>query len=215
MSHLDRTRTAYDTVAGHYAVLLKDELTKSPWDRAVLAAFAEAITGPVLDAGCGPGRLTGHLAELGLDVRGLDLSPEMIAVARRTHPLLEFTVGSVLDLDLPDDSLGGVVAWYSLIHMPPEELPRAFAEFCRVLVPGGHLVTAFKIGDGRRHPLIGGYGPEIELDVWWHPIGFFADLAASAGFVETARLERAAGKTEGQPQGYLMVRKPEAGGDLR
>ncbi|GLW33996.1 class I SAM-dependent methyltransferase [Actinoplanes regularis] len=215
MSHLDRTRTAYDTVAGHYAVLLKDELRKSPWDRAVLAAFAEAITGPVLDAGCGPGRLTGHLAGLGLNVSGLDLSPEMIAVARQAHPPLEFTVGSVLDLDRPDNSLGGVVAWYSLIHMPPEDLPRAFAEFYRVLAPGGHLVTAFKIGDGKRHPLVGSYGPEIELDIWWHPLEFFAELAAAAGFAEVARLERAATETERQPQGYLTVRKPEAGGDLR
>ncbi len=85
MSHLDRTRTAYDTVARPYAVLLKDELGQNAWDRAVLAAFAEAVTGPVLDAGCGPGRLTGHLADLGLKVGGLDLSPEMIAVARGAH----------------------------------------------------------------------------------------------------------------------------------
>ncbi|BCY04971.1 class I SAM-dependent methyltransferase [Actinoplanes sp. L3-i22] len=208
MSHLDRTRTAYDTVARPYATLLKDELRQNPWDRAVLAAFAEVVTGPVLDAGCGPGRLTGHLADLGLAVGGLDLSPEMIAVARETHPLLEFTVGSVLDLDLPEASLGGVVAWYSLIHTPPEELPRAFTEFHRVLAPGGHLVIAFKVGDGLRHPMMGSYGPTIELDIWWHPVGFFAGLGASAGFAEVARLERAASETEHQPQGYLMFRKP-------
>lgn len=208
MSHLDRTRAAYDTVARPYAVLLKDELRQSPWDRAVLAAFAETVTGPVLDAGCGPGRLTGHLADLGLTVGGLDLSPAMIAVARETHPLLEFSVGSVLDLDLPDGSLGGVVAWYSLIHMPPADLPRAFAEFHRVLAPGGHLVTAFKIGDGTMRGLKGGYGEAIELDVWWHPMAFFAELATTAGFVEVARLERAATPAEHQPQGYLTLRKP-------
>lgn len=208
MSHLDRTRTAYDTVARHYAVVLADELRRRPWDRAVLAAFAEVVDGPVLDAGCGPGRLTGHLADLGLKVGGLDLSPEMITVARETHPLLEFAVGSVLDLDLPDDSLGGIVAWYSLIHMPPADLPRAFAEFHRVLAPGGHLVTAFKIGDGKRHPMKGSYGPEIELDIWWHPLDFFADLAAAAGFTEVTRLERAADPDERQPQGYLTIRKP-------
>ncbi|WP_436524990.1 class I SAM-dependent DNA methyltransferase [Actinoplanes sp. HUAS TT8] len=208
MSHLDRTRMAYDTVARPYAVILKDELRQNPWDRAVLAAFAEAVTGPVLDAGCGPGRITGHLADLGLQVGGLDLSPEMITVARETHPLMEFAVGSVLDLDRPDGSLGGVVAWYSLIHMPPEELPRAFSEFHRVLAPGGHLVTAFKIGDGRARTTVGGYGPKIDLDVWWHPLELFAGVAASAGFTEVARLERAAMETENQPQGYLMVRKP-------
>ena len=209
MSHLDRTRTAYDTVARPYAVILKDELRQNTWDRAMLAAFAEIATGPILDAGCGPGRITGHLAELGLTVSGLDLSPEMITLARETHPKLDFTVGSVLDLDRPDASLGGIVAWYSLIHMPPEDLPRAFAEFHRVLTPGGHLITAFKIGDGHLHPMVGSYGHKIDLDVWWHPMSLFTDLAQAAGFTEVARLERAAEAHEHQPQGYLMVRKPQ------
>lgn len=111
------TRTAYDMVAESYAELLRDLLAESPWDRAMLATFAELVgPGPVGDLGCGSGRLTGHLASLGLDVFGVDLSPGMVEVARRMHPTLRFEVGSLAALDLADASLAGALAWYSLIH---------------------------------------------------------------------------------------------------
>jgi len=145
-SYLQHTRTAYDTVAVEYAELLRTELARKPWDRAVLAAFAELVTaaaaavGPVLDVGCGPGRVTGHLHRLGLDVSGVDLSSEMIAVARRDHPDLRFDVGTMTALEHDDGSLGGLVAWYSIIHTPPEELTAVFGEFRRVLAPGGQLL---------------------------------------------------------------------------
>lgn len=84
--HLRTTRESYDTVAADYAALLKDELANSPFERAMLGVFAERVLaaggGRVADLGCGPGRVTGHLASLGLDICGVDLSPEMIAVAR-------------------------------------------------------------------------------------------------------------------------------------
>ena len=76
---LTDVRTSYDTVAASYAELLRDHLAGDPYDRAVLALFAELVRGagggPVADVGCGPGRLTAHLRELGVDVVGIDLSP--------------------------------------------------------------------------------------------------------------------------------------------
>lgn len=144
MTYIDKTRFAYDVVAADYAKLLGGYLADSTWDRAVLGAFAEVVDGPVLEVGCGPGRITGPLAALGVQVSGIDLSPQMIEVARREHPHLTFNVGSLLDLDQPDASLGGLVAWYSLVHTPRTLLPAAFAEFFRVLRPGGHLLIAFK-----------------------------------------------------------------------
>lgn len=138
-SYLDATRTAYDTVAADYARLLRSELDAKPLDRAMLAAFAERVraadAGPVADLGCGPGRVTAHLHALGLTAFGVDLSPEMVAVARRGFPELRFEQGSMTALDLADGSLGGVLAWYSTVHTPPELLPTMFAEFHRVLAP--------------------------------------------------------------------------------
>jgi SAM-dependent methyltransferase len=206
---VERTRAAYDVVAGDYEVLLRDLLDESVWDRAVLGGFAELVSGPVVDVGCGPGRITGYLAALGVDVSGIDLSPRMVEVARGKYPEIGFEVGSLLEIKRDDNSLGGLVAWYSLVHTPPELLPGAFAEFCRVLRPGGRLAFAFKVGDGGKHPLTRGYGHDIDLDVFWHPVEVLAGLLVRAGFAETTRVERAAEAHERQPQGYLVMTKED------
>lgn len=211
-SYVERTRVAYDVVAVDYEVLLREELGRSTWDRAVLAGFAETVQGPVVDIGCGPGRITGYLAELGLEVSGIDLSPHMVEVAEAAHPEIGFEVGSLLEMPRGDGSLGGLVAWYSLVHTPPELLPAAFKEFWRVLRPGGRLAFAFKVGDGGKHPLTRGYGHEIDLDVYWYPTAMLADLLVRAGFAEAVRLERRAEPHERQPQGYLVMTKEDPPG---
>jgi SAM-dependent methyltransferase len=204
------TRTAYDTVADSYAEELRDLLDASPWDRAMLGTFAELVgsSGPVGDLGCGPGRLTGYLASLGLDVFGVDLSPGMVDAARRAHPGLRFEVGSMAALDLGDGDLAGAVAWYSLIHTPPEELPAVVAELARVLAPGGRLLTGFHVGDERRH-IAHGYGHDISLNAYRLPPDFVAELCAAAGLVVEARLVREPQPPyEKAPQAYLLARKP-------
>ncbi|WP_084093782.1 class I SAM-dependent DNA methyltransferase [Amycolatopsis rifamycinica] len=201
---------AYDTVADSYAEELRSLLDDSPWDRAVLTTFAELVggNGPVGDLGCGPGRLTGYLASLGLDVFGVDLSPGMVDAARRAHPGLRFEVGSMAALDAEDGSLAGAVAWYSLIHTPPEELAPVVAELARVLAPGGRLLTGFHVGDERRH-ISHGYGHDISLDAYRLPPDFVAELCLAAGLVVEARLVREPqGPFEKAPQAYLLARKP-------
>ncbi len=76
----------------------------------MLAAFAEVVSGPVADVGCGPGANTAYLKGLGVDVFGVDLSPEIVALSRERYPELRFQVGSMTALDLPDGELGGVTA---------------------------------------------------------------------------------------------------------
>lgn len=197
--HLHATRAAYDTVAADYERFLRDELTTKPLDRAMLTAFSELVrepgTGPVADVGCGPGRVTAFLHSLGVDAFGIDLSPEMIAVARRTHPGIRFEEGSMTALDLEDDSLGGIVAWYSTVHTPPELLPTVFAECHRVLAPGGHMLLAFKAGDRLRH-LDRAYGHEVSLDVYWTPADQVAGLMSEAGLVMDAQLIREPDESE-------------------
>ncbi|MEU4723827.1 class I SAM-dependent methyltransferase [Nonomuraea dietziae] len=116
------TRASYDAVAADYAALFHDELASKPLDRAMLAAFAELVKaaggGPVADVGSGPGRVTAHLDGLGLTASGVDLSPEMVAVARAAHPGLRFEEGSMLVLDLDDGSLGGTPQGYLLVRKP-------------------------------------------------------------------------------------------------
>ncbi|MFI6783924.1 class I SAM-dependent methyltransferase [Micromonospora sp. NPDC050276] len=145
------TRTSYDTVAVSYARLVRDLLAEAPHERAALASFADVVRGvgggPVADVGCGTGRITAYLHTLGVDAFGMDLSPGMIAVARRDHPELRFEVGSMIDLELDDASLAGLVAWYSLIHVPDDQIGTVFAHFRRVLRLGSPLLIGFHVGD--------------------------------------------------------------------
>ncbi|MFD7627020.1 class I SAM-dependent methyltransferase [Streptomyces sp. NPDC059851] len=217
-SYLSSVRASYDAVAVDYARLFGSDLDGRPLDRAMLAAFAECVRGGggrgaagrvVADLGCGPGRITAHLDALGLRAFGVDLSPAMVAVARRTYPGLRFEVGSMAALDVADGVLDGVLAWYSTVHTPPAGLPPLFAEFARVLAPGGHLLIAFKAGD-RRIRLEHAYGHRVDLDVYWTPPELIAELLADAGLAEVARLVRQPGAREAGPQGFLLARR--AGG---
>lgn len=215
-THLHATRAAYDTVAADYERFLRDELTTKPLDRAMLTAFCELVrepgTGPVADVGCGPGRVTALLHSLGVDAFGIDLSPEMIAVARRTHPGIRFEEGSMTALDLEDDGLGGIVAWYSTVHSPPQLLPTVFAECHRVLAPGGHMLLAFKAGDRLRH-LDHAYGHEVSLDVYWMPADQVAGLMSEAGLVMDAQLIRepdASEKPRHGRQAFFLAHKPKS-----
>jgi SAM-dependent methyltransferase len=211
---LRRTRSSYDGIAEYYAAWIRDELAGRPVERGVLAAFAElarASGGPVADVGCGPGRMTAHLAGLGVPAFGIDLSPGMVAVARRTHPQLRFAEGSMLALDLEDGSLGGVLAWYSTIHVPDDLLPAAFAEFHRVLAPGGHLQLAFQAGDEPRHLTDAG-GHAVDLVFHRRQPDRVAELLTAAGLSQVARTVRepdTGGATpELTPQAFLLARKP-------
>ncbi|WP_326739992.1 class I SAM-dependent DNA methyltransferase [Streptomyces sp. NBC_01022] len=210
-SSLSTTRTSYDTVAVDYASLLADELAAKPLDRAMLGAFAEHVTadggGPVADLGCGPGRVTAYLRDIGLPAFGVDLSPGMVAEARRRHPDLRFDVGTMSALDLADGSLRGALAWYSLVHTPPEELELYVTEFHRVLAPGGHLLLAFKVGDERVR-LEHAYGHPVDLDVYRFSPERVAGLLVRTGFEVTARLVRAADRWEATPQAFLLARRP-------
>ncbi|NIH80558.1 class I SAM-dependent DNA methyltransferase [Amycolatopsis viridis] len=205
------TRAAYDALAGDFAEWIRDELASKPLDRAVLAAFAELADGPVADVGCGSGRITAYLRGLGVDASGIDLSPEMIAVARRNHPGIRFEVGSMTALDLPEGSLGGLVAWYSIIHVPPEALPAVLAGFRRVLAPGGYLQLAFQVGDDTVHrDEVGGH--RVSLDFHPQRVPEVAALLAEAGLQVRARLERAPDEDgpfpETTPQAFVLARRP-------
>ncbi len=198
---LPRIRTGYDAVAEIYADRFRDELDRLPLDRALLGAFAELVSGTVADVGCGPGRVTAYLTSLGVTALGMDLSPSMIARARKDHPDLRFSVGSMTDLDFAD--LGGILAWYSIIHTPPERLPAIFTEFHRVLAAGGYALLAFQTCDG---PLPVEFDHTVTL-AWEYPLDFVAGLLRESGFTEVARLRREPDETERLPRGHLLVRK--------
>ncbi|MEU5869028.1 class I SAM-dependent methyltransferase [Nonomuraea sp. NPDC047529] len=205
-SYLTTTADAYDAVAELYADLARDSLARLPLDRAMISVFAELVraTGPrpVVEAGCGPGYMTAHLRDLGLDAFGIDLSPALLDIARRDFPGLRFELGSMDALDVADGELGGLVSWYSMIHVPPAELPAYFAEFRRVLAPGGHLLLGFFEAEG---------DPVTEFDhkvtpAYRWPIDDLADLARKEEFVEVGRMLREPLEDERFRRGHLLMR---------
>ncbi|MBI0298891.1 methyltransferase domain-containing protein [Streptomyces sp. PRKS01-29] len=208
---LHATRASYDAMAIDYDEQFRDELAAQTLERAVFAGFAELVRnaggGPVADVGSGPGRVTAHLHSLGLSVYGIDLSPRMVELARREHPGLRFEEGSMLDLDIPDGTLAAVVAWYSTIHVPQERLPDVFAEFHRVLAPGGYALVGFQVGDEQR-VYTEAFGHEVSLTFRrWQP-DRIAELLAAAGLPVHARTVREPERWEPTPQASLIARKP-------
>jgi ubiquinone/menaquinone biosynthesis C-methylase UbiE len=152
--------------------------------------------GAVADIGCGPGHVTAYLHTLGLDAFGVDLSPGMVELARREHPGLRFEVGSMTSLDLPDAAVTGLLAWQSLIHVPDEQVPTAFAQFYRVLRPGGPLQLLFHVGHGSQLKTDGYGGHPMNVHVhrrqpdqvasWLHAAGFDVEAEMVLSPRETA-----------------------------
>jgi SAM-dependent methyltransferase len=207
-------RTSYDRVADRYAATFADELAHKPLDRALLACFAELVRGRghVADIGCGPGHVAGYLRDLGLSVLGIDLSPGMVAQARRLVTGVEFREGDMSALDVEDCSWGGIVAFYSVIHLTPEAVPSALREFHRALMPGGLLLLAFHVGEETRH-LDEWWGERVDLDFHFFRTAALEDQLAAAGFAVEARVEREpyAPAEVATRRGYLLARKPESG----
>lgn len=208
-TQLTATARAYDHWAEPYTELVRTQFDRLPLDRAMFAAFADSVRaasgGPVAELGCGPGLLTAHLRDLGLDVSGIDLSPVMIDIARRSYPDLRFEVGSMHALDLADGALAGAVAWYSIIHALPEDVPAYIGEFARVLAPGGHLLVGFFESEG---------GPVTPFDhkvttAYRWPVDEVARLAAERGFTEIGRMLREPGEGERFRRGHLLLGKAE------
>ncbi|MGW6544562.1 class I SAM-dependent methyltransferase [Streptomyces massasporeus] len=209
-SHLTAVRESYDTVAADYARRVKEPAELDPVSRAMLAAFAElaAPLGPVADLGCGPGKVTAHLAALGVPVSGVDVSPRMIELARAAYPELRFTVGSMTALDIADGELGGILAYYSTHHTPPQWLPTVFAEFHRTLAPGGRLMLAGHVGNGEHLRPKRAYGDHpVSYESHLLPPDRIARLLHRAGLVVTTRVvQEPEGGTKRQVGTFLAYR---------
>jgi SAM-dependent methyltransferase len=189
---LSDTRSSYDTDATGYAEKVRGLLDGMPYLRASLTLFAKLIDaaggGPVVDIGCGTGYATSYLHAAGVDAFGIDLSPEMIAIARRGHPDLRFEVGTMTDLELADDSVAGIVAFWSVIHVPDHAMPSVCEEFRRVLRPPGRVLIGFHVGDQTQHTSEGYTGRPINVDTHHRRPSKVRGWLRDAGFTTEAEL---------------------------
>jgi SAM-dependent methyltransferase len=146
--HVDRERlrTSYDVVARKYESRFLDELAGKPRDRELLAAFSESVRDPVVEIGCGPGQIGAFVRARGRLVIGVDLSTDMARLARGR--LDGAVVADMRSLPFASGRLGGLVAFYSLIHLQRAELGAVLREFFRVLQPGGRVLFSAHEGTG-------------------------------------------------------------------
>jgi len=218
-SYLTAVRESYDTVATAYVARVKTPAELDPMSRATLAAFAELVQtaprGPVADLGCGPGRVTAHLAALGVPVFGIDLSPKMVTLAQEAHPALRFTVGSMTALPVGDNRLGGILAYYSTHHTPPHLLPTVLSEFHRTLAPGGHLMLAGHVGNDEHLRPARAYGDHpVSYESYLLPAERIAELLQQAGLVVTTRLVQEPGEgVKKRKYATFLARKPDIATD--
>lgn len=210
-------RSFYDAVAREYAEHFADELEAKPLDRALLECFADDVRGrgAVYDLGCGPGgQTTIFLHALGVEVRGMDLSPAAVAEASRRHPDIVFEAGDMLALPLPDGAAAGIVGFYSIVHFDAEQLRTALGEMSRVLRAGAPLLLAFHVGAEVVH-VDELFGVRASIDFLFHPVERVEDALRDAGLGEVETIVRDPYPEEHPTRrAYVFARKPAAATDL-
>lgn len=180
---MDEVGRAYDDMAEPYIALVRTTQVHDD-DRALVERHLTIRPGTVLDAGCGPGHLTAHLRAREVDAIGIDVAATFIDHARATHPEGRYELASMRQLPFPDGSVAGILAWYSLIHVSPDELDDVLAELRRVMTPGGALVAGFFDGD-----TVAPFDHKVTTAHFW-PVDEFAARLQQAGFTEIERCRR-------------------------
>ncbi|WP_431245326.1 class I SAM-dependent methyltransferase [Leifsonia xyli] len=184
LTSVSLVRDAYDRRAAEYIELFGLMSSADGRDLRVVSSWADGLSGPVVDAGCGPGQWTDFLRRRGLDVRGVDQVPSFVSFARATYLEVPFSLGSLEQLEDAPGSVGGVLAWYSLIHYAPDAVQRPLREFARVLRPGGGLLVGlFTWGE------VGEFSHAV-APAWRWPLEAFGRELVSAGFSVVATASR-------------------------
>jgi SAM-dependent methyltransferase len=181
---VEQVRDAYAAVADLYIELFGTSQQVHPDDLAFIGRHLSIQPGHVLDVGCGPGHITGYLRSLGVDATGIDMVPEFIAHAKATHPHGRYQLGSMKSLDVENGSIAGLLAWFSLIHLPPQDLDGVLAEFRRVMTPASTLVVGLFDGDE-----VAAFDHKVATAYRW-PVDEFSERLVRAGFMEVERLHR-------------------------
>ena len=175
----EAVRLAYGARALEYVEAVGRREHIADQDLALVTDWASKLKGKVIDVGSGPGQWTQFLASLGAEVEGIEPVPEFLDIAKETYPNVKFRQGRAEWLHVPAQSLGGVLAWYSLIHTEPENLHQPLTEFARSIRPGGGLALGFFTG-----PKLVAFDHAVTVAYCW-PMDRIAAQIEDAGFSVT------------------------------
>ncbi len=201
----------YDKTAEQYAIKFANELDHKHLDRILLQSFAaeNLNKGKMIDLGCGPGQTTKYLSDCGIpDIVGTDISPAMVAIAKRMHPSLHFETADMLQLSYPDNSFAAAIAFYSIVHFDHAQVAIAFKEINRILVGDGQFLFSFHTGEKVVH-LDEFFDQTVNIDFYFFEMDNIIELLTAEGFEIIDAIER-------QPypdveyqskRGYVWVKK--------
>lgn len=207
-------QVTYNRIAEEYARRIYDELRHKPLDRQLLDRFAASVpdsAGVVCELGCGPGQVARYLQGRGLQVRGMDMSEEMLTHARQLNPGITFEPGDMRALPVKDNSWAGIVAFYAIVNLQSEEIPQVFREMIRVLIPGGQLLLSFHVGDDTLHVEDNVWGCGVTLETTFFRVSTISDFLREAGFTIGEIIEREPYAPEVEYQSrraYIFAQKP-------
>ncbi len=145
---MDKSKSAveiYDKIAKKYADTFFGDTSYEMFVEDFLELLPK--NGKILDVGCGPGSEVKFFIERNFLVEGVDLSEEMIKIAKQMVPKGIFKVMDFRKLEYPDKTFDGIFANYSLIHIPEKEVVPTLREFNRVLKPDGIIYIAVDEGE--------------------------------------------------------------------
>ncbi|WP_241828389.1 class I SAM-dependent DNA methyltransferase [Corynebacterium glutamicum] len=176
----DDVSKAYSSPTFDAEALLGTVISAEDPDRVLIEPWETGVDGVILDVGSGTGRWTGHLASLGHQIEGLEPATRLVELARQTHPSVTFHHGTITDLSDSPKRWAGLLAWYSLIHMDPGELPDALVALRMEVEDGGGLLMSFFSGPSLE-PM---YHPVATAYRW--PLPELAQALETAGFQVTS-----------------------------
>ena len=115
-----------------------------PVEQILLDTHRQALSGRVLELGCGGGRITGHLGEISGDVHGIDISEAMVEHCRRTYPKLRFSVGDLREIAaIADGPYDGIVAGFNVLDvLGDDERRRVLSDIRGLLADDGVLIMS-------------------------------------------------------------------------
>ncbi|UFS59540.1 class I SAM-dependent methyltransferase [Subtercola endophyticus] len=193
------SRAAYSGRAAEYIDLLGSMSSVHPSDLQIVSTWASDVHGDIIDAGCGPGHWTNFLMQQGLIARGIDHVPEFIAHATNAFPSADFAPENLDSINAGTNSVGGVLAWYSLIHYAPDEIQVPLHEFSRVLKPGGTLLVGFFEG-----PAVEKFEHAVTPAYRWPVDAISAELGRAGFDVVESHVRKTAGQ---RPQAAISARR--------
>ena len=196
---IEQVRSAYAGRADEYIAVLGSIDAAAEPNRQLITSWAAGSTGRIIDVGCGPGQWANHLHDAGADIEGVDPVAGFVDHAGRCYPDVSYRIARAEDLGMADASLGGILAWYSLIHTQPDRITTPFREFARCLRPDGSLLVGFVEG-----PELVAFDHAVTTAYRW-PVDALAEVVERSGFVVTATHTRT--DPGARPHGAIVARR--------